>query len=342
MRSRWILNLIVVVGLSPVTVLASTCDTACCGPAKCGSWGARIGVEATFLKPDFKDSDVSYLIDDLGLGALDEVNGGLADAEYLGVAPRLSMGLVHCSGWGMRGRFWQLDQSDHGAQLFDPVLGENLGGSAVSSFEAYTIDLEATRDFCVRGWDMIGSFGARHAAIEYGQSATVNSIFDLGGGTFLTLPGNTSSLNRFDGTGLTLGLSGTRQVRYRCLNVFWNVRGSVVWGDARAAVQTYAGTGTPAGSAFSINGAIDDTDGDMFIGEAQVGFELSHRLNCLPYGRAFVRCAAEYQGWNSDDGFAAATSFAGVAGITRTQVIARAAGAEANLIGFTIGTGIEF
>ncbi len=90
---------------------------------------------------------------------------------------------------------------------------------------------------------------------------------------------------------LALGWQGTRPLRNHChLNLFWNLRGSILWGDARAAAATSAFATDRAAAALAEDWAVAGTGGDMFIGEVQLGLQYERQLQCAPVQSLRPRC----------------------------------------------------
>ncbi|MCI0491506.1 MAG: hypothetical protein L0Z07_01055, partial [Planctomycetes bacterium] len=218
----------------------------------------------------------------------------------------------------------------------------DLGFTSYSRFEAYTIDLEITRRFCVCDSWMQFSAGVRHAEVEHGESLI---------GTTMTDDTNFFGFAVADrytrGTGLVLGLYGRKPLfPCSCVNWFYNVRWSALWGPTQTAAETFAMVHyeDPA-TAGSINGAYTNVDDTMYIGEIQLGLEWNYALQCLP-ANAFFRAAVEYQRWDGGKGYSEAESFAGIEIDNEfTSVASTFAAADSpalDLVGISLGTGLTW
>jgi len=295
----------------------------CCRPAR-GWYG---GVEATFLAPNFKGTRSTQV--DISDFAGPTTNSYLGNNnEDLAAGPRVWLGVQGCK-WGGLVRYWGLDSTQVETLPYDGIR------SAVASdaFEAYTLDAEITRKFSRRKTKMVGSFGVRHARLNSVSTVTANESI---GPDFLL--GSASSSREFEGTGLTFGLNGLRRIRCSNWNIYFNSRGSILWGDSTARADTTAVGMFPGGAGNQVNGAVAVGDDSMFIAELQLGLQRYFKLKCLP-ATAFFRGALEYQVWNAD-GSALADSTSGVVLPATSSVATATAGdLETDLVGFTLGTG---
>jgi hypothetical protein len=224
----------------------------------------------------------------------------------------------------------------------------DFGFSTCSSLEAYTIDLELTRRFCLNDCAMQAAVGVRHAEIEHSESLWALANADEG---LLTGFARANRLSR--GTGLMFGLYGRKPVfPCSCVHWFYNARWSALWGPTQTAVETFASVQTIAdpnisGSAASVNAAYTNVDDTLFIGEIQLGLEWDYCLQCVP-ANAFFRAALEYQRWDGGKGFSQSQSFAGATIMTQvdpTSIITTDAAAsepQMDLIGISLATGLSW
>jgi hypothetical protein len=216
-----------------------------------------------------------------------------------------------------------------------------MGLFSMNRLEAYTIDLEITRRFCLHDCWMQGSVGVRHAEIEHAESLT---------GTALASEANLFGYAEADrytrGTGIVLGWYGRKPI-YPCSCVHWyyNLRWSALWGPTQTAVETGATVLATGGNAGSVNGAATCVDDNLFIGEVQLGLEWNYALKCLP-ANAFFRAGIEYQRWTGGIGYSESGSFAGLEVnnefTTVGSTFASAAAPELDLIGITLGSGLTW
>jgi hypothetical protein len=214
--------------------------------------------------------------------------------------------------------------------------------------EAYTVDLELTRRFCLHDCAMQGSVGVRHAEIEHNEG-----LFGLANTEEGLLTGSARASRLSRGTGILLGLYGRKPLYSRsCVHWFYNARWSALWGPTQTSAETFASVlaTDPSfnGSAASVNGAFTNVDDTLFVGEIQLGLEWNYALQCVP-AKAFFRAAIEYQRWDGGLGFAQSQSFAGAEISNQVEpelgmLTANAAAAEPqmDLIGITLGTGLTW
>jgi hypothetical protein len=314
------------------------------------------GVEATFLSPDLNSGGVSFEVEEIDEARYDLCSTSADDIDSFYASPRIWLGVQGCA-WGANLRYWHL-QAAEGS--FDPSIGglgtwddfdcgrPDLGFTSCSNLEAYTIDLELTRRFCVHDCAMLGSVGIRHADIEHNEALFGLANTDEG---FLTGSARANRLSR--GTGILLGLYGRKPIYpCSCVHWFYNARWSALWGPTQTSTETFASvltnsTGTPSGAAASVNGAYTNVDDTLFVGEIQLGLEWNYALQCIP-AKAFFRAAIEYQRWDGGLGFSESQSFAGAETINpaveNSILTATAAAAEPqmDLIGVTLGAGLTW
>jgi hypothetical protein len=313
----------------------ASCDLGACGTCnrtscRCGCWTPGASVEATFLWPTLNGTTTFTQAFNAG-GATNTFDSGLGATDDLFVAPRIWVGAKRDC-WGVGARYWTMEQTN---VALDPIMLDPDYFTASGAMESYTIDLEVTRDFCAWSTDMQLALGARYGWLAANE--VVNSgALDTG----VLSTASAMSARQFGGTGLTLALQGTRPLRSCCnLNLFWNFRGSVLWGDGLAAAATTASAVSGGGSAAAGDFAVAGDSGALFIGEVQLGLQYERQLKCAPC-IAFVRGAFEYQYWDSNANvFAGAVSTANVGGIG-SGALATAGTMQMDLYGFTLGTGL--
>lgn len=298
--------------------------------------GWRLGVEATFLAP-MGGNGQSWTLNDISGG---NTYGFSTDANGIGglvPAPRIWAGYVCNNGWGFQFRYWELNTSSNYA---DPYLitGDNLGYTSGTNLEMYALDLEGIKEFCFWDWNMMGTFGYRHATRDYNE--TTNMIGLVAGNRAFT--GTSSGIASFEGDGITFSLSG-----YQCSNCcyglqwFWNTRGSVLFGSNYVGALTHATLQGPGGNEVQTNGGFAGANDSIFVAEFQVGAMWSAPVKCIN-GRFFLRGAFEYQHWSSLNSGAGATSTVGEIGVGQLTVNSVAPSDSLDLVGFAIATGITW
>jgi hypothetical protein len=160
------------------------CHDPCCQPRL--MWVG--GVEATFLVPDLNSDGVTFAVEELDKDRVDFCDSEDTDVDSMYVSPRIWLGIQGCC-WGANVRYWHL-QASEGA--YDPSIGglgawddydcgrPDLGFFTCNRLEAYTVDLEITRRFCLHDCWMQAAFGVRHAEIQNNESITGLALTDAG------------------------------------------------------------------------------------------------------------------------------------------------------------------
>lgn len=309
--------------------------------------GWRMGVEATFLAP-MGGNQQSWSLVDIPNGTTESFSTDAHGIEGLVPAPRLWMGYVCDNGWGLQFRYWELNTSSNYTNAFLPysapsvLSGDTFGFASAGNLEMYALDLEVVKEFCLWDWNMVGTFGYRHALRDYNETISVQGLVERPaglGGNVDFFNGNTSGVSVFEGDGLTGSLSGYQRT-CNCFQWFWSARGSVLFGDSYAAALTNAQmVGPGAISAVQTNGGIAGDTDTMWITEFQVGCQWSTQLSCIP-GRFFARGAFEYQHWGQVGGAAGATSTVGELNVGSLTVNAGSPNDSLDLVGFAFATGI--
>mgnify|MGYP006969380492 FL=1 len=294
------------------------------------------GVEATFLFPILDSGNASVFVEDY-FGAYNTLYATSAVSldDEMFVSPRIWVGLQHCSGWGVNARMFRLGDSD---SVFVPDTPFFLQSHfATSRLRAETFDVELTKSWCnYYGDGRNFAFGFRYANLEASELVEAHAEVN---GDFAQAMGLTDRY--FDGPGFTFAYGGTKATCGCCgVNLFFNFRGSFLWGDIRNAAQTTAFAFDPgvAGAATDFSTAVAETDDMTFIGEIQLGVRWQHQLQCC-CARAFLSTALEYQYWHADGGLAAAGETASTDDV-QLAALASAGDLELHLIGVTVGTGL--
>jgi hypothetical protein len=312
-----------------------TCCPSCvsCEPACDPGYGHWVaGVEAVFLSPHQNHHALNYYLENT-TSVVEHLSTQEADVDGLYLTPRIWLGYQgEC--WGFQTRYWRM--SEPGQDIL-PQDDAGTGYTNSSVFKAETFDIEATRLVCFGKTRNVLSGGLRYGELKQDMSlSVVDVISDVG-----VYTGTALSRHQFSGVGPTVALTGYRPIGCENVSVFYSVRGSWLFDDdARNYVQTrasYAGTGSGDAQYWAINGA----NGNLFIGEIQVGVQWDFEL-VKNRANAFFRAAIEYQYWDTTDtGYAYATSFVSTPDYTAT-VTGRANDAQVSLVGFSLSTGFTW
>jgi hypothetical protein len=310
------------------------CSVGCGEPACCDVCAPTkpratffAGFEATFVKPRF-ENNVAFTTMEADGASFES----FTDTEFdydLEFTPRVFLGWRHDDSVGLRATWWQFDHAAATASANPPANGfgsithPTFGSVDISSIiptdtftaaadlNAYTIDIEATRETGFCGWDLGVAGGLRYAHSEQGYSAELRD-------DTAALRGSIEYRQSIEGFGPTISLSAYRPIAGDA-GFFCKARGSVLFGDGKstlAAVED-ADLTTPFNTSRTTN-----RDDLLSIGEIQLGFRWqSLAKRGQPY-RPFLTAAMEGQIWNgagsatSEDGSLGFFGFNTGAGLT--------------------------
>jgi len=264
----------------------SSLDCSPCGYADCccTRCGFEAAAEATFLQPDVSRGFFTL---------------GNADYDFE-PAPRFWVGSTFQNDWGWRVRYWDFD-AEADASTNSIGANQTLFASGDEFLSALAVDVEVTRRLHLERWSFTGSLGLRSAEIERSDVFNVR-IVDLG--TDTATASITNVLRSFEGTGVTFAAEGRRPLGASRVAAILNARGSVLWGQNRAAITSDQFQFAPDGlgnivlinqQSVALDGEDDDT---LWIGEFQAGLEWSQPLESWGDSILFIRGAFELQGWS--------------------------------------------
>jgi hypothetical protein len=316
-------------------------DGGACAPQCCNTCRPYVGIESTFFAPILGSTPI-------GVSAFDVTtnytfNSNTDGLSYMNAAPRVTLGVGSCCGRGARVRYWQMTNSVFGTDalnLADP--NDFTGFTSTGEFKVYTIDLEATREFCCCHKTFIGFVGARYVGLSQAESMVTQVLTqpvpDL-------LTAQATSQTQFYGTGITFGLQCIEPICCKCwgeLDFFVGGRGSSVFGTAQSTVASTAQVGGAGIFAATTNQATADNSATLLIGELQTGLQWS-KLVCGPCAvqRVFARGSFEYQYWGlSGAPTTQANSFAGRAPFDQISITTEQRDfSNINFVGFTLSVG---
>ena len=257
-------------------------------------------------------------------------------ADQLTASPRLSLGIVGASGWGIQGRYWRMENSvgSNGPLIdFDTYTNENdtvspdemaawYAGqlSQTSDFEQFnvqTIDLEGSKDFSVFAWRGLATLGARYADVNNVRNSTVDGAIRTGapgyvGGTqgdgtvnddmnntYHTADYDFATLQsmNFHGAGPTFSLTGIRPLT-ESFSLFTSGRGSVLFGDSRNFARVDGQMSSLFDDDSNVDSDVINSTEELFIAELQLGGQWSRPVRFIN-GHFFARGAFEYQFWRN-------------------------------------------
>ncbi len=336
------------------TSTTSTNSTGCqsCQPSSCCSqnycccdpWkGVYAGAEAVFIAPMYNNNTSSSLTfaDPGGVGSF-TVSTATPGASNMGFAPRVWLGAAGENGWGVRGTFFELNNS---ATSTTGTIGTASFATGRSSlFNMYAIDAEVTKQIILPRSVALTSFGARNGGIRHNENINVYGFAPTTGNV---VSGSASTGSQFFGTGLTGATQWYRpmyQGKYGNVGFYGMYRGSVLWGNDQSTTAQRAFVGTGA-FARQDNLALGVSNANtMYVNEVQLGPQWSKTMPRWHNNRVFARFTLEYQNWSVNNGSTAVHPRVVGAGIPGTTgVIFSNANANAlqnlNLVGFGVSTG---
>ncbi len=264
---------------------------------------------------------------------------GLNDVGY---APRVWLGYQFGEKWGVAGRFWTLSDSTAGPPALTPGTTDlpNFSTDTMTDrMEASAIDIEAIRRFSPGKWKVDGLVGARY--VGYSTEAVLRSFGVFTTGNFVNM--SLSNGCSFNGTGVTYGLNGRRQLGDSRWHVFLSGRGSNIDGRSDSFGRA-VGSVSVSGNAPLLGAATvtrNNAESSLQIGEFQTGLECNVALRCVP-ANAFFRTAFEYQYWNIKGPPTGGAGFGGTSGDLTTNSFASAGLGDLKLYGLAIGTGLTW
>ena len=258
-------------------------------------------------------------------------------ADQLTGSPRLTLGVVGASGFGIQGRYWRMENAAtaFGASVDAFSWAGDTNGlpptettfnddwytgslSAVAGFEDFrtqTFDLEGTKDFRYRGWSGVGTLGVRYADIRNRRVNAIDGVLRTGGvgdvgtgtqeehyPTYHTAAYDFLSLQQvdFSGVGPTFSLTALRPFTYNPeFALFTSARGAVLFGDSTSNADVQASMHSFYASQFDRDSELIRTSDELFIAELQLGLQWSRNVRFMN-GRVFARAAFEYQFWRND------------------------------------------
>ncbi len=289
------------------------CDDIGCGDSVCGSLGGRnvcrpragfyAGFEATFVKPRFENNTAFTVMESDGASF-----ESFSDTEFdydLEFTPRVFLGWQHGDGVGMRVTWWQFDHeaatasANPAANGFGAITHPTFGTvdissaiptdtfSAATDLNAYTIDLEATKQTSFSSWDLGLGCGIRHAYTEQSYRAQLRNTNDV-------LRGQINYRNSLRGLGPTISLDAYRP--FGCQSgIFCKARGSVLFGDGKSNLAALEDADLTTSFNTTRTTGRDDL---LSIGEVQVGYRWKARQRQGTSFRPFFSVAMEGQIWN--------------------------------------------
>ena len=262
------------------------------------------GFEFTFLKPRFSDN-VAFTAMQADGASFESFRG--SEFEYdLELSPRAWLSVDGCAGLGLRATYWQLDQDANAIAASPPANGfgridhpsfgdidisTTIPGDrfvAMSGIEAYSIDLEATKQMRFNLWAVTAGTGVRYASVEQSYLAELTNSAG-------TRQGQIDFQQNLGGFGPTISLNTARPLG-QCFTIFGKARGSLLWGDGT--VELDAGEDLDLTTPFRTD-RVNNRDDILPITEIQVG------LQWLPPPRPhyafqpFFSAALEGQLWSN-------------------------------------------
>jgi hypothetical protein len=239
------------------------------------------------LQPSFQ-SDPALIMTRTGVPQSTQVDF----SRHMVAAPAVWLGFVGARGWGVRARWFNLDQDASVIAASPPGIGLSpaspfktvqtpVFGSATADgrLQIDSWELEGTVNIDRNCWCYLLGAGARYVHLGQSYNATV---VDLAGN-----PTIASSHHSFNGAGPTFSFQGRRPVLESCFAFYGIVHGSVLFGSSS---DDYNGVAPGAAAQALSRHAV----GVLPIGELEIGGELSH---CVHRCRFFFQTGFVGQVW---------------------------------------------
>ncbi len=262
-----------------------------------------VGFEAAIVKPRFENNQAFTVMS--SDGALFETFNEI-DFDYdMHLTPRVFIGWQRCDGIGLRATWWQFDHSADNLSANPPANGfgeialppfgdvdisSNIATdtfNAASELNAYTLDLEATRQASLSSWSIGVGGGVRYAYAEQRYFAQVRETGNV-------LRDQVDFRHSIEGIGPTISIDAYRPWTHQ-ISTFCKARGSVLFGDGESRLN--AGEDLDVVNSFNTtrNTSRDDL---LSIAEIQIGIRCQASPNRRRAIKPFVICAFEGQIWN--------------------------------------------
>lgn len=304
------------------------------------------GVEATFLDVRSRTGGrITASFDDSGTAGTEiAFRDGDGIDNSTALAPRFWLGRQFGENWGVVGRYWRLEDSE----LKRPDLNTAIVTTPLPTFgtyderdrvEGYTIDVEGIRTFRPGRWTFDTTLGARHLSMLNESHFHAFGVITTGNFANLILANG----SQFEGIGVTMSLTGRRQLGRLPIYFFATVRGTNAYGETdsygRAAGTVASSPSAPLVGAATVtrNGA----DARMEVIETQIGLDIEHQLRCCR-AKTFFRVAGEYQYWELSGRPTGGAGFGGTIGDLTTNSFASAGLGDTRLIGLALSTGLTW
>jgi hypothetical protein len=291
---------------------------ACDGCISGHRWFA--GFEATFLQPRF-DNNVAFTVMSSNGTSFED----FADAEFdygLEFSPRAFAGVQYDDGLGLQATWWQFDHEASAASASPPANGfgrithppfgdvdisTTIPGdtfTAASGLNAYTIDLEMTKQAQFRSWELGVAGGVRYAHIEQTYLAQTTDSGD-------DQLGQIDFRHEIECIGPTLSLSGALPL-IQSIDFYCRGRGSLLFGEASSRLN--AGEDLDLSTPFTTtkNTSRDDL---LPIADLQLGLKWNGARRGEASWQPFASVAMEAQHWSGAGNAASETGNLGFFGI---------------------------
>jgi hypothetical protein len=239
--------------------------------------------------------------------------------RQLDIGPRVALGYVFHSGWGVRADYWYLKGSisremgnaDPATTVALPGFGIRspsaalLAGIGVDQFtatqklEMHVADVEAIRESHVFDTTLLFGVGVRYAHVFQSYNGARTNPGGIAGGTTVAFDREDfESINRFDGWGPTVSIEAIHPLQCG-FALYGDLRGSFLFGTDRFTQSSHVqnrsvtAAGVPT---FTDTFTLTDAQDNVFVPifEAEAGVQYGCRL-----GRCylFARAGVVYQRW---------------------------------------------
>lgn len=293
------------------------------------------GAELVFLTPEYNGGGAGARFRDSSADVTVEVDDEVADLGDFHPTPRVWAGWQNRQG-GILGRYWRFANSESfRSTSSQDGMAPWTSAEFHQRFDLYAVDLMWQRAWqpAAARWHL--ELGIRYVAAEHHQHANLLGEVDDALGWAMS-----GSVRDFHGVGPVIALGSCQPLdQGGTWQWFWGSRSSAAWGsvDTRVAVRAVATDGVIT---VVEEGAVQETDDFLFIGEAQLGLQHTWRLDRERL--AYLWAAGEYQYWAARRGAAATSVSLDAPGRFQLESSSDAPPLKLSLLGVALGLGIRW
>ncbi len=224
-------------------------------------------------------------------------NGDIAPSNDYEISPRMWLGYVGQSGFGIRSRWFQYQHTLKAATgTFADWPDADDTTEARNYLDVYAVDIDFMQRVDLGCWDLNAGAGIRVGGVK-----RLTTLETTRGSDTL----DAAYRSRFEGVGPTIFAELKRPIIGTGISLIANARGALLFGDGRwEAVEEAGGSDSVVG-----------------VGEVQIGLEYARQLGYGTIG--FAQCVWEGQMWSNATQFEGGRDDLGLTGIALNFGITR-------------------